>query len=95
MTITSAIRCEGGTRVLADRIFCSAPSRTHTWPVSALLAAGKSALAVADGEGRNSVWLALQGLLVDAFVISPVGVAKADELACRTGVSVSMPAPLP
>ena len=56
----------------------------------ALLAAGKSALAVADGEGRNSVWLAQQGLLVDAFDISPVGVAKADELARRAGVSVNL-----
>ena len=56
----------------------------------ALLAAGKSALAVADGEGRNSVWLARQGLQVDAFDISPVGVAKADELARRDGVSVNL-----
>ena len=56
----------------------------------ALLEAGKSALAVADGEGRNSVWLARQGLLVDAFDISPVGVAKADELARRAGVSVNL-----
>ena len=56
----------------------------------ALLEAGKSALAVADGEGRNSVWLAQQGLLVDAFDISPVGVAKADELARRAGVNVNL-----
>ena len=56
----------------------------------ALLATGKTALAVADGEGRNSVWLAQQGLLVDAFDISPVGVAKADELARRAGVSVNL-----
>ena len=38
---------------------------------------GGRALAVADGEGRNSVWLARQGLTVDAFDISSVGVAKA------------------
>ncbi|MGZ8287927.1 MAG: SAM-dependent methyltransferase [Telluria sp.] len=56
----------------------------------ALLAAGKTALAVADGEGRNSVWLARQGLLVDAFDISPVGVAKAGALALRAGVSVNL-----
>jgi 2-polyprenyl-3-methyl-5-hydroxy-6-metoxy-1,4-benzoquinol methylase len=35
------------------------------------------ALAVADGEGRNSVWLAQQGLHVDAFDISTAGIAKA------------------
>lgn len=55
-----------------------------------LLAAGKSALAIADGEGRNSVWLAQHGLRVDAFDISPVGTAKAGELARRAGVSVNL-----
>lgn len=47
-----------------------------------------SALCVADGEGRNSVWLARQGLTVDAFDISEVGVAKARTLAHEAGVSV-------
>lgn len=55
-----------------------------------LFEAGKSALAVADGEGRNGVWLAQLGLQVDAFDISPVRVAKADELARRVGVSVNL-----
>lgn len=45
-------------------------------------------LCVADGEGRNSVWLARQGLDVDAFDISPVGVAKARTLARDAGVQV-------
>jgi SAM-dependent methyltransferase len=53
-----------------------------------LLKAGQRALAVADGEGRNSVWLARQGLLVDAFDISSTGVAKAHRLAQDAGVSV-------
>jgi 2-polyprenyl-3-methyl-5-hydroxy-6-metoxy-1,4-benzoquinol methylase len=39
------------------------------------------ALVVADGEGRNSVWLAEQGLITTAFDISPVGVNKARKLA--------------
>lgn len=47
------------------------------------------ALCVADGEGRNSVWLAQRGLSVDAFDISAVGVAKARALARRHGVTVS------
>lgn len=46
------------------------------------------ALCVADGEGRNSVWLAQRGLSVDAFDISAVGVAKARTLARRHGVKV-------
>jgi SAM-dependent methyltransferase len=49
---------------------------------------GSRLLCVADGEGRNSVWLAAQGMLVDAFDISEVGVAKARKLAAETGVSV-------
>ena len=47
------------------------------------------ALCVADGEGRNSVWLARQGLQVDAFDISEVGVAKARQLAQDAGVRVT------
>jgi SAM-dependent methyltransferase len=54
-----------------------------------LLQSGKRALAVADGEGRNSVWLAKQGLVVDTFDISPVGVAKAEQLARRAAVTVN------
>ncbi len=53
-----------------------------------LLAPGMSALSVADGEGRNSVWLAQQGLRVTAFDFSPVGVAKARRLAATKGVEV-------
>lgn len=54
----------------------------------ALFEPGKRALAVADGEGRNSVWLARLGLRVDAFDISPVGVDKARKLAAGAGVTV-------
>ena len=39
-------------------------------------------------EGRNSVWLARQGLQVQAFDISPVGVDKARALARKAGVQV-------
>jgi 2-polyprenyl-3-methyl-5-hydroxy-6-metoxy-1,4-benzoquinol methylase len=55
---------------------------------AALLRPGTTALSVADGEGRNSVWLARQGLAVTAFDLSPVGVAKARRLAERSGVTV-------
>ena len=54
----------------------------------ALLRPGQRALCVADGEGRNSVWLAEQGLEVTAFDVSPVGVEKARRLAAERGVSV-------
>ena len=51
--------------------------------------AGQQVLCVADGEGRNSVWLARQGLRVDAFDIAEVGVAKARSLAAAAGVAVN------
>ena len=49
---------------------------------------GQRVLCVADGEGRNSVWLAKQGLLVDAYDIAEVGVAKARQLAAAQGAQV-------
>ena len=50
---------------------------------------GQRILSVADGEGRNGVWLARQGLLVDAFDVSEVGIAKARALASSQGVAVN------
>ena len=50
---------------------------------------GQRVLCVADGEGRNSVWLAQQGLQVDAFDIAEVGVAKARRLAAEHGAQVN------
>jgi len=55
---------------------------------ASLLPAGGSVLCVADGEGRNSVWLAKQGFRVQAFDISEVGVAKARKLGSDAEVSV-------
>ena len=49
---------------------------------------GSTILCVADGEGRNSVWLAQQGHQVDAFDISDVGVSKAKCLAEQCQVSI-------
>jgi SAM-dependent methyltransferase len=50
---------------------------------------GDSVLCVADGEGRNSVWLAEQGFQVTAFDFAPNAVAKAKRLAQRRNVSVN------
>ncbi|HEY2135881.1 MAG TPA: class I SAM-dependent methyltransferase, partial [Xanthobacteraceae bacterium] len=49
---------------------------------------GQKALSVADGEGRNGVWLAEQGLDVQTFDFSPQAVAKARELAKQRGVAL-------
>lgn len=51
-----------------------------------LLKLGMSCLAVADGEGRNGVWLAQQGLEVLSVDSSPVALEKAGKLAAQRGV---------
>ena len=48
-----------------------------------------TALAVADGEGRNGVWLAQQGLEVDAFDFSENALRKAQALAQSRQVAVN------
>ena len=50
--------------------------------------AGSRVLCVADGEGRNSIFLAQHGADVHAFDLSGVGVAKARALARERGVTV-------
>jgi len=53
-----------------------------------LLRRGSYCLAVADGEGRNGVWLAGQGLRVLSVDSSAVAVNKARTLAQQRGVKV-------
>jgi len=50
--------------------------------------AGDSVLCVADGEGRNSVWLAERGCRVTAFDFASNAIDKARQLAARRGVGV-------
>jgi len=52
------------------------------------LQSGHNALSVADGEGRNSVWLAEQGLEVTALEISSVAIEKARRLAAGRQVEI-------
>jgi SAM-dependent methyltransferase len=69
-------------------LFGTAP---NTWLQSqaAVWTANQRVLSVADGEGRNSVFLARQGLSVDAFDVAEVGVNKAQKLASRQNVRVN------
>lgn len=46
-------------------------------------------LAVADGEGRNGVWLAQQGFRVHAIDASSVAIEKAKSLARSRGVAIA------
>ena len=70
-----------------DYLFGTAPNaflerEAHRIP------AGGPVLAVADGEGRNGVWLAQQGYAVHSIEGSPAAVAKAMRLAEERGVGV-------
>jgi cyclopropane fatty-acyl-phospholipid synthase-like methyltransferase len=49
---------------------------------------GQTALVPADGEGRNGVWLARQGLDVTSLDFSPAAQEKARALAKRFGVAL-------
>lgn len=50
--------------------------------------AGLPVLCLADGEGRNGVWLASRGLAVTSVDVSEQGLAKARALAQRAGVAL-------
>lgn len=70
-----------------DFVFGQEPNAWLRQQVGALPAGGR-VLSVADGEGRNSIWLAQQGFQVEAFDIAEVGVTKARAWAEREGVAV-------
>jgi len=55
-----------------------------------LLPKSGKALAVADGEGRNGVWLAEQGLDVLSIDFSPAAQKKAQALAAERGVTIAV-----
>lgn len=71
----------------ADYLFGTEPNRFLS-SQRARLRAGMRALALADGEGRNGVWLAAQGLDVVAVDNSSVALAKARALAQARGVQL-------
>ncbi|MBL8343585.1 MAG: class I SAM-dependent methyltransferase [Rubrivivax sp.] len=70
-----------------DLLFGSEPNAWLREHVHHLPPRGR-VLCVADGEGRNSVFLARQGFRVEAFDIAPNAVGKAQAFAARQGVQV-------
>lgn len=71
-----------------DYLFGTAPAAVLTdnpW----LVTPGASALCVADGEGRNSVHLAAQGMAATSFDTSQTAVKRAQDLARDAGVTIS------
>ena len=71
-----------------DYIFGEAPNAFLAGQQSRLPKSGR-ALAVSDGEGRNGVWLAGQGLDVVSMDFSPKAQEKAHALAARRGVKLT------
>ena len=55
-----------------------------------LLKPGMHCLALADGEGRNGVWLAERGLKVHSVDSSSVAIDKAKRLASERGVKIEL-----
>ena len=72
---------------VADYIFGTAPNRFLASHAD-LIHPGMRALAVADGEGRNSVWMAEHGAQVHAVEVSSIALEKARALAQTRGVTI-------
>lgn len=72
----------------AEYVFGTAPN-TFLVAQKALLPKAGRALAVADGEGRNGVWLAEQGLDVLSIDFSPTAQEKARALAQARQVPIT------
>jgi Cyclopropane fatty acid synthase and related methyltransferases len=70
-----------------DYIFGTAPN-AFLASQAALIQPGQRVLSIADGEGRNSVWLAEHGAQVHAIDVSPVALAKAAALASARAVAI-------
>ena len=72
-----------------DYLFGTAPNRFLADQARMLPPHGH-ALAIADGEGRNGVWLAQRGLEVTSVEFAPAAIAKAHRLAAQCGVSINI-----
>jgi SAM-dependent methyltransferase len=72
---------------VADYVFGTEPNAFLRLQAAALPKSG-AALAVADGEGRNGVWLAERGLDVLSIDWSPTALGKARALARQRGVTL-------
>lgn len=70
-----------------DYLFGTAPNRFLAAQAERF-GAGQRVLSVADGEGRNSVWLAEQGCDVTAVELSGVALERASKLARGRHVAV-------
>lgn len=73
----------------ADYVYGTGPNTFLTTGMPPL-APGARVLCLADGEGRNGVWLARQGYRVTSVDIAAQGIAKARQLAAAQGVALDL-----
>ena len=69
-------------------IFGKEPNEYLVEQTTTYLRSGSKVLCVADGEGRNGVWLAKQGMYVVSFDVSDIALAKAKQFAEDNHVEV-------
>ena len=69
-------------------IFGKKPNEYLTLQTRRYLKPKSKVLCIADGEGRNGVWLAQQGMQVVAFDASDIALAKAEQFAKDNQVEV-------
>ena len=69
-----------------DYLFGTAPAQFLTRRAD-WVTPGATLLSVAEGEGRNAVWLAQQGVEVTGIEYAPSAIAKAKKLAAEAGVA--------
>ena len=69
-------------------IFGKEPNEYLVEQASRYLKPNSSVLCIADGEGRNGVWLAKQGMRVTGFDVSDIALAKANQFATDSEVNI-------
>ena len=69
-------------------IFGKEPNEYLVEQVSLYLKPNSFVLCIADGEGRNGVWLAKQGMRVTGFDVSDIALSKANQFAADNKVNI-------
>jgi len=72
----------------SEFIFGKEPNEYLLEQASNYLKPNCSVLCIADGEGRNGVWLAKQGMNVTGFDISDIALAKASQFVTDSEVNI-------
>lgn len=88
MIQTSSSWCDRFQSVGQDYLFGEHPNR-YLESKAALFSKQQKAFCLADGEGRNAVWLSKQGLEVTACDFSPTAINKSNLLASKNQVKIN------